>query len=84
VTKSTGNIKSCAWTFGGSWHLVPQKGGLLDVHSSTFRCNVPVRGTLSQLINTLTAPAMWEDEYLRRNLPGTTATAYDALLGCLP
>ena len=34
--------------------------------------------------STLTAPAQWEDEYLRRNLPGTTATAYDALLGCLP
>lgn len=84
VTKSTGNIKSCAWTFGGSWHLVPEKGGLLDLHSSTFRCNVPVKGTLSQLITTLTAPAMYPDEYLRRTLPGTTGTAYEALLGCLP
>jgi hypothetical protein len=45
---------------------------------------VPVKGTISQLISTLTAPAQWDDEYLRRNLPGTTATAYDALLGCLP
>ena len=84
VTKSTGNIKSCAWTFGGSWHLVPSKGGALDLHSQTFRCNVPVKGTITQLITTLTAPAMWPDEYLRRALPGTTATAYDALLGCLP
>lgn len=85
ITKSTGNVKSCAWTFGGSWHLVPEKGGQLDVHSSTFRCDVPVKGTLSQLISTLTAPTQWwEDEYLRLPLPGTTATAYDALLGCLP
>ena len=84
VTKSTGNIKACAWTFGGSWHLVPEKGGLLKVTSSTFRCNVPVKGTLSQLLDTLTAPAPFADQYLSRTLPGTTATAYDALLGCLP
>jgi hypothetical protein len=84
VTKSTGNIKSCAWTFGGSWHLVPEHGGLLDLHSQTFRCNVPVKGTLKQLIDVLAAPYQFADEVVRRPLPGTTATAYDALLGCLP
>jgi hypothetical protein len=84
VTKSTGNIKSCAWTFGGSWHLVPESGGLLALTSQTFRCNVPVKGTLSKLLDTLTAPYQWADEVVRRPLPGTTATAYDALLGCLP
>lgn len=79
VTKSTGNVKGCAWVFGGSYML---PGASLDVTSNTFRCDVPVKGTLSQLITTLTKDdpndATW------RPLPGTDATAYDALLGCLP
>ena len=82
ITKSTGNIKSCTWTFGGSWHLVPEHGGMQAVTSQTFRCNVPVKGTLPKLIDTLIAPS--SDTAVNRILPGTTATAYEALLGCLP
>lgn len=79
VTKSTGNVKSCAWVFGGSYAL---PGPTLDVTSDTFRCAVPVKGTLSQLISTLTRDESADP--INRPLPGTTSTAYDALLGCLP
>lgn len=79
VTKSTGNVKSCAWVFAGS-NMVP--GASLDVTSNTFRCAVPVQGTLHQLITTLTKDD--STDAIHRPLPGTTTSAYDALLGCLP
>jgi hypothetical protein len=81
ITKSTGNVKGCAWVFAGSYSL-PAKTGALDVTSRTFRCDVAVHGTLSQLITTLTAPG--SDNPIQRPLPGGTASAYDALGGCLP
>jgi hypothetical protein len=82
VTKSTGNVKSCSWIFGGSY-MLPARNGAEDVTSKSFACNVPVKGTLSQLITVLTATDPTTDA-IRRPLPGTTTTAYDALGGCLP
>jgi len=81
ITKSTGNVKGCAWTFGGSYTLVARDGAL-DLTSGTFTCPVAMHGTLAQLISTLTGPGT--EDAIRRALPGTTATPYDALLGCLP
>ncbi len=82
VTKSTGNVKTCMWTFGGSYHVTPTHGGLLDVTAKTFACPVDVDGSLAKLLDTLTAPG--SVEAIRRTLPGMTTSAYDALLGCLP
>ncbi len=83
VTKSTGNVKSCAWVFGGSYFWVPdERSGTLVTEHHTYNCPFTIKGTLSQLITTLTAPGT--QSAIRRPLPGTTATAYDALLGCLP
>ena len=79
VTKSTGNVKGCEWVFGGSYMLA---GPSLDVTSNTYRCPVTVKGTLSQLITTLTKDET--TQAIDRPLPGTTASAYDALLDCLP
>lgn len=81
VTRSTGNLKSCAWLFGGSYADVAPKTGAVTVNAKSWRCNVPVRGTASQLSSVLTAPG--EVAPIRRPLPGGTATAYDALLNCL-
>jgi len=81
ITKSTGNVKGCAWTFGGSWTLIA-KTGPLALTSQTFTCPVAMHGTIAQLITTLTSTGT--EDAIRRPLPGTTATAYDALLGCLP
>src|SRR3569623_546410 len=82
ITKSTGNVKSCMWTFGGSWHLVAPQGGAQQITASTFQCPVPMKGTLSQLSDTITAPGT--DDAIQRPLPGMTTSAYDALGGCLP
>ncbi|HEY4056786.1 MAG TPA: hypothetical protein VGM39_09260 [Kofleriaceae bacterium] len=83
VTKSTGNVKSCAWVFGGSYFWVPnEKTGALVTEHKTFRCDFAVKGTLAQLISTWTATGT--EDAIHRPLPGETATAYDALGGCLP
>jgi hypothetical protein len=79
ITKSTGNVKSCAWTFGGSYTLV-KKTGDLDLASRTWTCPVAVHGTLAQLIASL-AGATGEDA-IHRALPGGTS-AYDSIAGCV-
>ena len=81
ITKSSGNVKACAWAFGGSYSVVATSGAL-DVTSQSFRCAVPVHGTLSQLITTLTTTGLADP--IQRPLPGGTTSAYDALAGCLP
>ncbi len=82
VTRSTGNVKACAWVLGGSYAL-PAKNGVEAASQRTWRCEVPMNGTLSQLVGVVTATNVPED-VLHRALPGTTSTAYDALLNCLP
>jgi len=82
ITKSTGNIKGCAWTFGGSFATVTATTGALVETSKSFTCPVAVHGTLSDLITALTVPGT--EDAIHRPLPGGTATAYDALGGCLP
>ncbi len=81
ITKSSGNVKACAWVFGGSYSL-PATSGALSVTSKSFNCGLPVHGTLSQLISTLTAAGTTDP--IQRPLPGATTSAYDALGGCLP
>jgi hypothetical protein len=82
ITKSTGNVKSCMWTFGGSWHLVAAQGGAQQITASTFKCPMLMKGTLSSFIDVLTATGI--DQPINRALPGMTTSAYDSLLGCLP
>jgi hypothetical protein len=81
ITQSSGNVKSCAWVFGGSYATVATNGALTET-AQTWRCNVAMHGTLPQLIAVLTAAG--SDNPIQRALPGGTATAYDALAGCLP
>jgi hypothetical protein len=82
ITKSTGNVKSCTWIFGGSFSL-PGAAGALAVTSKSFACTVSMRGTPSQLISVLTAAGT--DNPIQRPLPGETTSAYDAIANnCLP
>lgn len=81
ITKSTGNVKSCTWVFGGSYAL-PAANGALAETSKAFRCDFTMHGTLSQLISVWTAAGT--DDPIQRPLPGVTTSAYDALGGCLP
>lgn len=82
ITKSTGNVKGCTWTFGGSWHLVNEKTGAQPITARTFACPVTMKGTLKQLLDVLTAPGT--DQPIDRPLPGVATTAYESLLDCLP
>jgi hypothetical protein len=79
ITRSSGNVKSCAWAFGGSYTLVKATGAL-DLTSRTWTCPVAVHGTLSQLISTVTAPGTVDP--IQRPLPGGTS-AYDSIAGCV-
>ena len=79
VTKSSGNVKSCMWTFGGSYTTV-KKTGELDLASKTWSCPVAVHGTLPQLIATLTGTNTQDG--IHRPLPGGVA-AYDSIAGCV-
>jgi hypothetical protein len=83
VTRSTGNVKDCAWSFAGSYSVTATNGALVET-SKPFRCGLPVKGTLAQLIATVTATGT--EDALHRVLPGQTAVAYDLLAqsGCLP
>lgn len=80
VTKSTGNVKACVWAFAGSYHVVPEKSGAIQTTTRAWKCPVNVKGTISQLITTLTAAGT--TDAIRRPLPGSDKTAYDALLDC--
>jgi hypothetical protein len=80
VTASTGNVKDCKWVFEGSYAF-PGKGGVEAVSAKSWTCDVPMKGTLSQLMSVVNATNT--TGVLDRTLPGGTATAYDALLNCL-
>ncbi|HEY4240821.1 MAG TPA: hypothetical protein VGM88_13455 [Kofleriaceae bacterium] len=78
VTKSTGNVKSCDWIFGGSFSDLAANGAITE-NLHTWTCPFTVGGTLSQLITTWTT-----GDAIQNPLPGKTTSAYDALGGCLP
>lgn len=80
VTKSSGNVKGCAWSFAGSYTTIASSGDLALV-SRAWTCPVAVSGTLAQLIAALTATST--DDGVHRVLPGGM-DAYDQIAACLP
>ncbi len=80
VAKSSGNVKTCTWTLAGSYYVVREHGGAIDETVKTWKCNVPVTGTLGKLLDTLNAPGT--TDAIHRPLPGGTTSAYDALAAC--
>jgi hypothetical protein len=82
ITKSTGKVKRCAWVFSGSYTQISSSGMLVPTTGSWSCPITSIQGTLSQLITVWTASS--STSAIDRPLPGTTATAYDALLDCLP
>jgi hypothetical protein len=81
ITKSTGNVKSCVWTFGGSYSSI-NKNGTLALGTKTWSCPVAVHGTLFQMLNALTNTGDPEPNAIQRLLPGGTS-AYDSIAGCV-
>lgn len=80
VTKSSGNLKTCIWNFGGSFTTIA-KSGKLAVVSRTWSCPVIVHGTIGQMISVLTSATDTSDA-IHRPLPGGMA-AYDSIAGCV-
>ena len=81
VTKSTGNVKSCAWVFGGSYLGTDTKTGTVSATTASWNCPVAMKGTIGQLISTLGASS----DPIQQALPGETTSAYDAIgNNCLP
>jgi hypothetical protein len=81
VTSKAGKIKSCVWTFAGSYELVDAKTGKINVSAKTFTCAIPATGSTRSLLDALSGPGT--TPAIRRTLPGSTLSAYDALVGCL-
>ena len=81
ITKSSGNVKSCVWNFGGSYSTI-NKNGTLALVTKTWSCPVAVHGTIAAMIATLTNPADPETNAIQRALPGGTS-AYDSIAGCV-
>jgi len=78
ITRSSGNVKSCAWIFGGSVTTIATTGAVTPT-ARTWTCPVAMHGTIAQLTTTLTAP-----DVIHHTLPGMTTSAYDAISSCLP
>jgi hypothetical protein len=78
---TTNTLGACAWVFGGAYNDVDVNKGGLTVNVKSSRCAVPVKGKATDLAQVLTVAGPLPA--IRRPLPGGTATAYDALLGCL-
>ncbi|HET9987339.1 MAG TPA: hypothetical protein VFQ65_02445 [Kofleriaceae bacterium] len=81
VTKSTGNVKACAWSFGGSYGQIAKAGDVAPV-TKTWTCPVAVHGTIGAMITVLTRTVDPETNAIQRPLPGGTA-AYDSIAGCV-
>ncbi len=82
VAVATGAVKQCAYVFGGTYTTLNDKTGTVTSHAKTFTCKFTVNGTMTALLDTLTAATV--SDPLRTALPGATTTIYDALGGCLP
>jgi hypothetical protein len=85
VSSKLGNVHACVWVFAGSYETVTASTGNVVVNAKTWSCKVPVGAgvTVAQLMDALD-PAKGTTQPIDRTIPGTTATAYQALLGCLP
>ena len=80
VAVKTGALHACTWSFAGSLGQVTASTGTLKVNSRTYACPLPVTGTLEALLQALNAPG--DLPALRRPLPGSPGSIYDALGDC--
>jgi hypothetical protein len=76
-----GMLASCSWSFAGS-DTSPKKNGKLRFDRDATTCSFPVSGTPLELAQALGNACAGESP-LMRPLPGSEATLYDALVGCL-
>ncbi|GAB3063048.1 hypothetical protein [Stenotrophomonas tumulicola] len=84
VTRNTGAVAECLWSFAGSYAWVNERDALPSVDSRTWACRLPVvPGTrLSVLLPLLSGPGAL-DTALPCSDPITCPSTYDALTDCL-
>ena len=80
VEAKSGDLSACAWSIAGSSGRVSASTGTLRISGKLYRCALPVAGTIDALVQTLAAPG--EVPPLRRPLPGTARSTFDALADC--
>jgi len=80
VAVKTGALHACTWSFAGSLGRVTSSTGTLKISSRGYACALPVTGTLEALLQALNAPG--DLPALRRPLPGSARSIYDALGDC--
>ena len=80
VEQASGRIGRCVWTFAGSYEQVDPATGDITVQARTWECPTPLSPHTR-----MTALLAALDGYqpLFQPLPGTDATIYDGLIGCL-
>jgi hypothetical protein len=82
VHHTSGVMKDCAYVFAGSYEDISDTTGSVRVTAKTFSCHLPVSQIkLGDFMTTLSAAGTTPP--LRRPLPGTSKSIYDALVGCL-
>src|ERR1700761_2535724 len=82
--QASGLMKNCAYVFAGSYEVITASTGTIKVTAKTFSCHLPVSGIpLTSFMSTLNAAGSTPP--LRRPLPGTSTSIYDAIgNNCLP
>jgi hypothetical protein len=82
INTTSGVLKSCTYVFAGSYEEVRPETGSIRTYAKTFSCHVPVSGiAFDSFVSTMTAPGTTPP--LRRPLPGSSKSIYDALGDCL-
>ncbi len=80
VGAQDGALHACTWALAGSMGRVNPSTGALKTQGKLYSCRLPVSGTINALLGALLAPG--EGAPLRRALPGSTGSIYDALGDC--
>ena len=80
VSKARGAVKECAWTFVGSYEQVTARTGVVSSEAPYFVCKIKPSGTATELVTMLSSAG--KEAPLRRIIPGTNGSLYDALAAC--
>jgi hypothetical protein len=76
VSRKTGRVAQCVWTFAGSQQSINAKSGKVTVSAPSFQCRVATKATANAVLKAL------EVDPLYAIIPNTKTSLYDILGGC--
>ena len=79
VVPTTGQIKTCLWTLGGTTQAVNENTGKVE-KGHLFECSFSPKMTIQKMVNTITNIDYDLEDSI---LPGMKESLYDMLTGCL-